>query len=208
MRRMTTRTWRGLVAGLLLAAAAQGGLAEKADRGKPMVVEADQPGTVDLQRQVVVFSGNVLITQGTLSLRAERIEVRETGDGHRSATAVGSASRPASYRQKRDGVDEWVEGSAERIDYDTRSDTLKLIGGASMRRLRGTSVADEIIGNSIVWNNAAGLFTVSGGEPTPVNPTGRIRAVLAPRTDAAASAASAPPSLPLTPSRELGGTGR
>ena len=65
-------------------------LAERADRSKPMVVEADRPGTVDLQRQVVVFNGNVVVTQGTMTLRADRVEMRELPDGYRTATAVGS----------------------------------------------------------------------------------------------------------------------
>ena len=126
-----------------LAAAAQ---AEKADRSKPMMVEADQPGTVDLQRQVVVFNGNVVITQGTMVIRADRIELRETPDGYRAASAIGSAGKPASYRQKRDGVDENVEGAADRIEYDGRADTLRFVGNGAVRRLRGGTVADEITG--------------------------------------------------------------
>lgn len=193
---------------LVLGLCAPGAWAEKADRTKPIVVDADQPGTFDLQRQVVVFSGNVVITQGTLTLRAERIEVRETREGQRLALAVGSAAQPARYRQKRDGVDEWIEGSAERIEYDTRADTLKLSGNATVRRLRGTEVADEIAGSSIVWDNGAGLFTVSGGTPTLANPSGRIRAVLAPRAEPAASAAAPAPAAPPRPPRSPGGDGR
>lgn len=180
--------------------------AEKADRSKPMVVDADKPGTLDLQRQVVVFNGNVVVAQGSLSLKAERIEVREAPDGQRTATAIGTPERPATYRQKRDAPDEWVEGSAERIEYDTRSDTLKFAGQASMRRLRGTEVADEITGGSITWDNNAGVFSVAGGAPTATNPAGRVRAVLAPRAASAQAEASTPstPSAPLRPSRTLG----
>lgn len=186
---------------LLLAAPASWG--EKGDRSKPMVVDADKPGTLDFQRQVVVFNGNVSISQGTLSLRAERIEVRESKDGQRTATAIGSTDKPAQYRQKRDVLNEWVEGSAERIEYDTRSDTLKFSGNASVRRLRGTEPADEITGNHIVWDNKVDVFSVSGGVPSAANPGGRIRAVLAPRADPAASAAPSEPA-PLKPSRALG----
>jgi lipopolysaccharide export system protein LptA len=182
--------------------------AEKADRSKPMIVDADKPGTLDLNRQVVVFSGNVAVVQGTLSLRAERIEVRESKDRQRTATAIGSADKPAAYRQKRDLGNEWIEGSAERIEYDTRSDTLKFSGNASVRRLRGTEVADEITGNHIVWDNNSDVFSVSGGVATPANPAGRIRAVLAPRSEAAASApapaVASPEAAPLKSTRSLG----
>jgi lipopolysaccharide export system protein LptA len=180
--------------------------AEKADRNKPMTVEADQPGSVDLQRQVVIFNGNVVISQGTMVLRAERIELRERPDGYREAKAIGSAAHPARFRQKRDGVDETVEGEAERIEFDARTDMLRFVGHAAVRRLRDGVVADEITGSLITWDNTNELFKVTGGEPTPSNPTGRVRAVFAPRENAAASAAAAPraaSAVPLTPSRSL-----
>ena len=118
--------------------------AEKADRALPMVVEADKPGSMDMQKQVVIFNGNVVLTQGTTTLRAERVEVRETKDGQRSGVATGTSSRRASYREKRDALDEFVEGEGERIEFDTRSDTLRFVGNAVVRRLRGTELVDEI----------------------------------------------------------------
>ncbi len=179
--------------------------AEKADRSKPMSIEADQPASVDLQRQVVIFNGNVVITQGTMQLRAERIELRERPDGYREAKAIGSAERPATFRQKRDGVDEYVEGAAERIEFDARTDTLRFTGHAAVRRLRaGGTVADEITGSLITWDNTNELFKVTGGEVTPSNPTGRVRAVFAPREESSASAPSSGPTLPLKPIDKLG----
>ena len=87
---------------LLLTALALGlapAWAEKADRSKPMTVEADKPGTVDLQRQVVLFNGNVVIAQGTMVIRAERVEIRESPDGYRTATAIGTpAARSAMMK--------------------------------------------------------------------------------------------------------------
>lgn len=197
------RPFAATAAVLLLGVAAFPAAAEKADRSKPMVVEADRPGTVDLQRQVVVFNGNVSITQGTLVIRAERVELREMPDGYRAATALGSAGRQASYRQKRDGVDETVEGAADRIDFDGRAQTLGFVGNGSVRRLRGAAVADEITGALIVWDANAELFSVQGGETSAANPGGRVRAVLSPRAEPA-SAPAAAASVPLLPSRALG----
>ena len=84
-----------LALALLLTAALPAAQAEKADRGKPLTIEADQPGTLDLVKQVVVFNGNVVVAQGTMAIRAERVEVRERADGHRSAIALGSGGKPA-----------------------------------------------------------------------------------------------------------------
>ena len=166
--------------------------AERADRGKPLQVEADQPGKIDLQNQFVVFNGNVVVTKGTMVIRAGRIEVRETPDGYQSALAVGAAGKLASFRQKRDGVDEFIEGEAERLEYDGKTDTIRFVNKASVRRLRGTSVADEIAGNLVTYDSAAEVFNVSGGAAaTPTSPGGRVRVVLTPREGSAAAAEAA-----------------
>jgi lipopolysaccharide export system protein LptA len=169
--------------------------AEKADRFKKMEVESDQPGKVDLQNQIVVFNGNVVVTKGTMVIRANRIEVRESAEGYQYASAIGVPSQPASFRQKRDGVNEFIEGEAERLEYDAKADTIRFVGKASVKRLRGSTVADEATGALITYDNTAEIFTVAGGAAavTPTNPTGRVRIVLTPRegTPAAAEAASA-----------------
>lgn len=195
--------YRGVALLLVLASLVSAPVrAEKADRSKPMVVEADRPGTVDLQRQVVVFNGNVSISQGTMVMRAERVEMREMPDGYRAATALGSPGKPATWRQRRDGVDEVVEGSADRIEFDGRADTMRFLGNGAVRRLRAGAVADEITGGSIVWDNTAEVFKVEGGATSPTNPSGRVRVILSPRADAPPPAPAVPPAL--LPSRALG----
>lgn len=192
---------------VLAALAATPAFAEKADRFKPLNVEADQPGRIDLLNQHVVFNGNVVVTKGTMTIRAGRIEVRETPDGYHSAVAIGAANKPATFRQKRDGVDEWIEGEAERLEYDGKTDTIRFVSNAAVRRLRGSTVADEIAGNVVSYDSIAEVFSVSGGAAaTPANPGGRVRAVLTPRegsaaaAEAAAAAASEPaPPLKLSP---------
>jgi lipopolysaccharide export system protein LptA len=174
---------------LLWALGSTAAWAEKADRGLPMVVEADKPGSMDMQKQIVIFNGNVVLTQGTMTLRAERVEVRETKDGQRSGVATGSAARRAWYREKRESVDEFLEGEGDRIEFDTRTDTLRFLGSAVVRRLRGTELIDEITGQLITWNNGTELFTVEGGA-SPANPSGRVRAVLGPRAEHARAPAT------------------
>jgi len=205
--------WRLLALAAALAAivASAPAQAEKADRFKPLNVEADQPGRIDLLNQHVVFNGNVVVTKGTMTIRAGRIEVRETPDGYHSAVAIGAAGKPATFRQKRDGVDEWIEGEAERLEYDGKTDTIRFVTNAAVRRLRGSTVADEIAGNVVAYDSIAEVFSVSGGAAaTPTNPGGRVRAVLTPRegsaaaAEAAAAASQAAPALKLSPS--LGGS--
>ncbi len=185
------------VAAMLLCSMAPPAHAEKADRYQKMEVESDQPGKVDLQNQIVTFNGNVVVTKGTMVIRAGRIEVRETPDGYHVATAIAAPGQLATFRQKRDGVDEYIEGEAERLEYDSKADTIRFSGRAAVKRLRGKAVADEVTGAVITYDNTAELFTVAGGASgaTPANPSGRVRAVISPRQDspAAAEAASAVP---------------
>jgi lipopolysaccharide export system protein LptA len=173
--------------------------AEQADRDQPMTIQADQQSTLDLLKQIVVFNGNVVITQGTMAMHADRVEVRQSPEGFRSATAIG---HPASFRQKRQGLDETIEGFADRIEYDGQADTVRFIGHAKVHRLRGGAVADEITGDEIAYNNVTEVFRVAGGPSnvSPANPSGRVRAVLTP---APAHPASAPPAQ-LKPSGGLG----
>src|SRR4051812_19939510 len=107
-----------LICGGVLLLSSFSTLAEKADRFKELTIEADQSSSGDLLNQVFVFNGNVVVTKGTMVIRAQRIEVRESPDGYRSAVATGSASQHATFRQKRDAPDEWIEGDAERLEYD------------------------------------------------------------------------------------------
>ncbi len=197
----------GALTVLLGAAAATDARAERADRGKTLTLESDQPCVVNLQKQTSVCSGNVVVSQGTLTLRAERLELRESPEGYQMAQAIGSDGKPARYRQKRDGVDEFVEGQAHRIDYDSRAGTLRFDGQAVVRRLRGNTQADEIQGGLIVWDSQAELFRVQGGAATADNPGGRVRAVITPRLppDGDARPVEKPaPAVPLPPATSVG----
>ena len=194
-----------VAAAVLLAASLSPALAERADRDKPLNIEADS-GRYDDLKQLGVFTGNVVATKGTLVVRAAQIEVRQTPDGYQRGVATAAPGQLASFKQKRDGVDETIQGEAERIEYDSKADTLRLVGRAVIRRLRGAVLADETSGSVITYDNAAESFSVAGGTSaaTPGNPGGRVRATLAPRAASAEPAASQPP-LPLRPSGALGG---
>ena len=199
-------------AALLLAVALAAGLAparaEKADREKPMNVEADALRYDDL-RQTSVFTGRVVVTKGTIVIRGARVEVRQDPEGYQHGVVTAEPGKLAYYRQKRDGVDEYIEGEALTIEYDGRADKVKFIGRAEMRRLRGATVNDEMTGSLITYDNTNDVFTVDGGPVggAPAQPGGRVRATLAPRPSASAprSAAPAAPPAQLRPSATLGG---
>jgi len=190
------------VLALALAAAALPAGAEKADRNKPMNVEADALRYDDL-KQTSVFTGNVVVTKGSIVIRGARLTVKQDPDGYQSGVVTGEPGKKAYFRQKRDGVDETIEGEAETIEYDGRADRVKFIGRAEMRRLRGATVNDETSGSVITYDNTNDQFTVDGGAvagAAPSNPGGRVRATIAPRSSASAPAA---PPASLRPSTTL-----
>lgn len=181
-----------LALALALVAAPAG--AEKADRAKPMNVEADSLRYDDVN-QTSVFTGRVVVTKGTIVIRGARMTVKQGADGFQQGVVTSEPGKRAFFRQKRDGVDEFIEGEAETIEYDGRADRVKFIGRAEMRRLRGAVVNDETTGALITYDNASDQFSVEGGAAgaTPSSPGGRVRATLAPRGAASAPAAPASP---------------
>ncbi|GAC1602162.1 MAG: lipopolysaccharide transport periplasmic protein LptA [Ramlibacter sp.] len=186
-------------------------LAEKADKNKPMNVEADALRYDDLN-QTSVFTGNVVITKGTILIRGAKVDVRQDPEGYQYGVVTAPPGKLAYYKQKRDGLDEFIEGEADLIEYDGKADKVKFVKRAELRRLRGASVADEMTGNLITYDNTSDVFTVDGGPGSPSAapglPGGRIRAVLAPRIAASAAAATSPASqapVQLRPSVTIGG---
>lgn len=195
-----------LLLSVLVCGAAQ---AEKADRNKPMNIEADAMRHDELQ-QTSVFTGNVVMTKGTIVLRGAQLDVRQDAEGYQYGTVKAAEGKRAFFRQKRDTLagqpDEYVEGEAEVIEYDGKIDNVKLIRRGELRRYRGTALNDEITGAVIVYNNLTDVFTVdglprAGGGGTGGTSGGRVRAVLAPKEQPPAAAPA--PGANLRPSTTL-----
>ena len=182
----------GLAAVLALATPAH---AERADRLKEMNISSDAGGKLDQVNRFGELKGNIVITKGTILMHADRVQWRQTEAGYDTAVAFGIPGRPATYRQKRDGdADEYIEGEADRLEYDARTDTVKFVNNAILRRLRGATVADEVRGSQIAYDGTTQVWSFSGGPtPTPANPGGRVHVTLTPRegSEAAAEAARA-----------------
>lgn len=195
---------------LLLALALGAGFAcaEKADRDKPLNVEADALRYDDL-KQTSVFSGRVVLTKGTILIRAAKIDVRQDAQGYQFGLISAEPGKLAFFRQKREGLDEYFEGEGELIEYDGRADTVRISIKAQLRRYRGATLADEFTGDVIVYNNTTDMFSIDGTQPkTGASPApgGRIRAMLIPKPQAASAPATSAPAAPaLRQSITLGG---
>jgi lipopolysaccharide export system protein LptA len=147
--------------------------AEKGDREKEIVVGADRL-TADDANRTSTFEGNVIVTQGTMRMTAARVNVKEDTQRHKVYIANGS---PVTFRQKRDKVDEWVEGFAERAEFDDRNDVLKLFGNARVK-----SNQNEITGDFITYDMKREVAEVSGSAPGKAAPAnaGRVKVIIVP----------------------------
>ena len=161
--------------GILMALAAAAARAEQADSTKPTQIEANRMHADDARR-MNIFEGNVVVTRGTLNIRADRIVVRQDADGFQYATATGN---PVRFRQRQDpkppeteGV--WLEGEAKRIELNEKTGKLELFESARVNR-----GGDEVTGNYILVDQRSDFFTV-----TPGKGEGRVRATLQPKPPA------------------------
>jgi lipopolysaccharide export system protein LptA len=119
-----------------------------------------------------VFEGNVVLTKGTMSLRAERLVVRQDAEGFQLATATG---RPVRFRQRQDpkpGEKEgiWIDGEALRIELDDRNQKLELFEKARVNR-----GCDEVAGDYIFVDQRSEFYQVSSGKGAE---KGRVKAII------------------------------
>jgi lipopolysaccharide export system protein LptA len=161
--------------------------AQKADRNLPINIEADSLRYDDL-KQITVFTGNVLLTRGSLMIRGAQIEVRQDPQGYQFGVVTSAPGAAAYFRQKREGADESIEGEAELIEFDGRNDSVRLLKNAQLRRYHGRTLSDEVSGAEIRYNNTTDVFSVSGSLAAKGQRPGRVRAVLTPKTEPAAGA--------------------
>jgi lipopolysaccharide export system protein LptA len=181
---------------------AGGAMAETADKGKPITFSADG-AEVNYETGSGILKGNVIITQGTITIRANRIEFKQNPDNSLSATAFGN---PLAFRQKRDGMDAYDEGWAQRAVYDGAKEHLELFDNAILKR--GT---DEIRSNYITYNSKTELFKAEGRpSTTPIageaGRNDRVRGTFQPKETPQPGKAPSPksnPPLSLSPSGEL-----
>ena len=163
-----------LAASILLAGAPV--RAERADREKEIVVSAERLVADDANR-TSTFEGAVVVTQGTMRISASKVTVKEDAERHKYYVANGA---PVSFRQKRDKADEWVEGFAERAEFDDRADVLKLFN-----RARVKSNQNEITGEFITYDMRKELAEVSGAPPGKAPRTGelpqRVKVIIQPQ---------------------------
>jgi lipopolysaccharide export system protein LptA len=168
-----------------VAAVALPAAAERSDRAKEIVVGADRL-TADDNNKTSTFEGDVVISQGTMRMTASKVTVREDKDRHKYYVANGA---PVTFRQKRDNADEWIEGFADRAEFDDRNDVLKLFNRARVKRNN-----DELTGDVITYDMKKEVAEVTGAPASSKAPNaGRVKVIMTPRKEDEKAAAKNEP---------------
>jgi len=152
--------------------------AEKADKDKPTNIEANRMSSDDAKR-MSIFEGSVVLTKGTVVVRADRIVVHQDAEGFQLTTAYG---KPVRFRQKGDRKDDkegiWTEGEALRVEIDDRNERIELFERARVARDQ-----DVVNGEYIFLDQRTEFFSVSAAKGSaPAAPGGRVKAVLQPKS--------------------------
>jgi lipopolysaccharide export system protein LptA len=159
--------------------------AESADRDKPIDLEADNV-VVNDAKKTSTYTGNVILTQGTLIIHADKLVVREDAEGFQHSTSYGN---PTTFRQKMEGKDEYMTGSAQRIEYDGRMDKVQLYTKAWVKR------GEDIVNGDYIMYDAGAEYAevIGGGQAASSAPKGRVRAVIQPKKKIPPTGASPTP---------------
>jgi lipopolysaccharide export system protein LptA len=152
-------------------------LAERADRNKPVQIEADRV-TVNEADKVQTFEGNVSLIQGTTALHGDKVVVSQSLEGFQNGVVTGNL---AHFRSKREGKNAYINGEAERIVHDAKTELTKFFNRAHIK-----SGQDEVSGEYIEYNGRTDNYIVTsgpGGTVLPVTPAGdnRVRVVIQPK---------------------------
>lgn len=138
------------------------------DPDQPMNIEADS-AELDDERGVTEYSGAVVMTQGSIRIRAETVTVYDGDDGVEKVILVG---KPARFRQRPDGKKNYIRASADRIEYLMSQDLLLLKEKAQV-----TQGNDLFSGNFIRYDTKKNQVKAKKAK----NGSGRVKITIAPK---------------------------
>lgn len=178
-----------IIAAAMLSLIALAAHAERADSLKQAKVTAVTVDSDQVSGNTVAV-GDVVITRGTLLIKSDKAVVSQTPEGYMSVVLTSAPGKFATFRQKRDGgPDLWVEGQASRIEYDERTEIVKLFNNAVVKQLENGKLTNEMDGQFISYDNrkeVAALRNDASGESK--QGSGRTTVIFEPRRNAAAAA--------------------
>ncbi len=129
----------------------------ESDREQPIRIQADA-AMVDENQGASVYRGNVIITQGTLEVTADEVEIF-TADNtviQIIAKVDKNSDDLAQYRQQINEAEEMVYADAKKITYLVQEERLHLAGDARLQQ-----VEDVFTGELLYYDLARRIVNLS-----------------------------------------------
>ncbi|MBU3605653.1 lipopolysaccharide transport periplasmic protein LptA [Polynucleobacter sp. MWH-Creno-3A4] len=158
--------------------------AEKADRDKPLILEAEKVSVNDVQ-QVYDLNGQILLIKGTIVVTGEDGHIQVDPEGYEFVDVKGSQNTIASFRQRREGPeDEFMQGTANQVAYNAKTEILTLTGDANLKRLLNVQMLDQLRGWKIEYDDVKQYYRVTPPQDAKPDDLPLARAILSPRRKA------------------------
>lgn len=178
-----------LISAAFALCAASEAWAEKADKFKPTTVSgiAGSAQNIDSGESKVMFN-KIELTRGTLYIRAEKgtdITIqpnKEFPEGGGSTIFIGTSTNPVFFKQKRDGGSNlWIEGTAQKVEYDKATEVVVFSGTAVIRFLDQDKETRRLEGEYFSYDSPKDFFNMANSSTgKSVQNGGRVTITLEP----------------------------
>jgi lipopolysaccharide export system protein LptA len=150
---------------------------------------AEEPDTVVLSdtlhyddvTKTSTFTGNVVLTRGTMTLRSDKLVTREDAQGNQSGTATVDKGHLVNVRQENPEKFETLIGTGNQADYDGKTGDVTLIGQATVVRMICGQAFDNVRGARIVYHQKSATYEAFGGKDSAAA-GGRVRSLAQPQS--------------------------
>lgn len=141
MKFKTTKNSLNFLLASALLAASLPVMAVTGDSDQPIHIDSDQQA-LDMQGNVATFTGNVIVTQGTIKINADKVVVTRPG-GDKGREVVDAYGNPATFYQMQDNGKP-VKGRGAKMHYELQNDFVVLTGNAFLEQQDSNIKGDKI----------------------------------------------------------------
>lgn len=174
-----------LTAGLMALACASAMAQKKPEEEPDTLILSDTLDYNDESRESV-FTGNVVMTRGPMTLHADKLVIREDTEGFQYGTATVNKASRVTVRNETPENFEVIEATGLRAEYSGKSDVIEMIGQAVVTKYICGKPMDTIRGERVKYNQATNVYQAFGGAQSAAD-GGRVRSLVTPgaKTDKA-----------------------
>lgn len=149
------------------------------DSSQPIRIQANA-ATLDDKRNTAVYTGDVVITQGSMRLTGSRVTL--TSDANGELNKMVTQGGPATYQQTPEANKAPVKARAQTIEYYAADERVVLIDKAFLEQSGNTFQGDYVSYDIPAQVVDAGRNGSSGASGAESNGNGRIEITIQPRS--------------------------